>query len=51
MKVAKILNKKVTACTNALAKKMVAQNANSTCVWLAYQPTLPEEAEKFRKKK
>ena len=49
MKIAKKLNKKVTECTNALAKKMVVQNANSACVWLAHQPAFPKEAEQFKK--
>lgn len=49
MKVAKKLNEKVMECANSIAKKMVEKNANSSCIWLAYQPELPKEAEKFKK--
>lgn len=42
-------SKKVVECTNALVKKMVKQNANSACIWLAYQPAFPKEAEKLKK--
>lgn len=48
MKVAKSLGKRVTKCSNSLVKKMIAQNANSACIWLAHQPEFPKEAKKFR---
>lgn len=49
MKVAEKMNKKVMECTNSIAKKMVVKNANSSCIWLAYQPKLPKEAMKLKK--
>lgn len=51
MKVTERLSKKVTAGVNLMAKKMVVQNANSACIWLAYQPKFPKEAEGLRMSK
>lgn len=51
MKVTERLGKKVTAGVNSMAKKMVVQNANSACIWLAHQPEFPKEAMKFKKVK
>ncbi len=33
------------------AKRMAVLNANSTCVYYAYQPKLPESVDKLRKNK
>ncbi len=51
MKVAERLGKKITVGVNSMAKKMVVQNANSACIWLAHQPEFPKEATKFKKVK
>ena len=32
-----------------IAMLMVAQTANSACMWIAHQPEFPEEAKKFKK--
>ena len=51
MKITERLNQKVTKGVNLLAKRMVVQNANSACIWLAYQPLFPKEAEQLTKSK
>ena len=38
MKVTERLGKKITADVNSMAKKMVVQNADFACIWLAHQP-------------
>lgn len=35
--------------TNVFALVMVIYTANAACLWVHHQPTLPEEAKKFRK--
>ncbi len=39
------------ANANLLAKKIVAQNANSECIWLAHQPEFLREAMKLKRTK
>lgn len=34
---------------NALALMVVIQNVNAACVWLDHQPSVPEEANRFKK--
>lgn len=51
MNVTEKINKKVMASANLLAKKIVVQNANSACIWLAHQPEFPREAMKFKRTK
>ncbi len=36
---------------NRLAKKAVQYSANSTCIWVAYQPKFPKSAEILKKNK
>lgn len=50
MKIRKILEKGVMSCVNMLAVLLVAQTANSACIWLIYQPEFPKEGEKFKRK-
>lgn len=32
---------------NFLALRLVAQTANSACIWIYHQPEFPEEAKKY----
>lgn len=50
MKVKRFLNRSVMGCVNVLALLLVMQTANSTCIWVAYQPEFPEEANRLKKK-
>lgn len=50
MKNEKNLGGKVMGCVNVLAMHLVKQTANATCMWVAYQPKFPEEAQKFVRK-
>lgn len=34
---------------NVLALMLVFQTANSACIWMAYQPKFPEEANNMKK--
>lgn len=34
---------------NAMAIMMVVQNVNVACTWLDHQPSVPEEANRFKK--
>lgn len=34
---------------NCMALMLVAQTANSACLWIFHQPEFPEEAKKFSK--
>lgn len=51
MKVTERLGKKITVGVNSMAKRLVMRNANSACIWLAYQPVFPKEAKRFIKSK
>lgn len=39
----------VGVALNALALVAVIHNVNAACMWLAYQPEVPESAKKFMK--
>lgn len=41
--------KKMMAVINCLAVVLVAQTANSACIWIFHQPEFPQEAKKFCK--
>lgn len=41
--------KKMMAVMNCLAVMLVAQTANSACIWIFHQPEFPQEAKKFCK--
>lgn len=40
---------KILKVTNAIALHMAKQNVNSACIWMFYQPEVPETANKFKK--
>lgn len=44
----KNFGKGIIALVNAVALLLVKQTANSACIWLAYQPEFPEEANRFK---
>lgn len=50
MKKIKWIKKGLLSCVNVLALMLVAQTANSACVWVLHQPKFPEEAKRFKKK-
>lgn len=45
----KNFGKGIMVLVNAVALLLVKQTANSACIWLAYQPEFPEEANRFKK--
>lgn len=49
MVVKEFLGKGIMGVLNAIALLLVRQTANSACIWLAYQPEFPEEANKYKK--
>lgn len=51
MKLKGMLKKVALGCVNAIAMAMVAQTANSACIWVVHQPEFPKEAEQFKKLK
>lgn len=48
MKIKKLLTKSM-GLFNVLALALVAQTANSACIWITYQPEFPTEARKLKK--
>lgn len=49
MKLIKLLSDKIYECLDAVALLLVAQTANSACIWVAHQPEFPEEANVYKK--
>lgn len=49
MKVKKI-GEGIMKCLSILALSLVMQTVNSACIWVAYQPECPREANKFKVK-
>lgn len=49
MRIKNAFMKVFITCFNMIAMLMVAQTANSACMWIAHQPEFPEEAKKFKK--
>lgn len=49
MKTKKYFGKGIMKLFNALALLLVMQTANSACIWVAYQPEFPEEANRYKK--
>lgn len=47
MTVKKFLSRGIMGMVNAFALLLVRQTANSVCIWVAYQPEFPEEANKL----
>jgi cyclic lactone autoinducer peptide len=45
------IGQKVLCVLNSMAIVIVAQIANSTCIWMFHQPKFPEEAKKFSRLK
>lgn len=48
MRVKKGWGNGVIKCLNFLALLLVMQTANSACIWVAYQPEFPEEANRCK---
>lgn len=43
--------RKMITVMNCLAVMLVAQTANSACIWIFHQPEFPQEANKYSKLK